>query len=144
MRKAEFVRLDDVNQAVQLSGTYGFCPVAKNHDFSPILINQNVNTEIESFTESYQQLMKLPYSQEFADEMYQSSKNLYIADGYSIELIQNNMVMQILLEHHYLNLYDLSRERITEKVNREVLAVAKYVAVKRYNESKVTKKKSNK
>ncbi|MCC7520932.1 MAG: aminotransferase class I/II-fold pyridoxal phosphate-dependent enzyme [Flavobacteriaceae bacterium] len=144
MRKAEFVRLDDVNQAVQLSGTYGFCPVAKNHDFSPILINQNVNTEIESFTESYEQLMKLPYSQEFADEMYQSSKNLYIADGYSIELIQNNMVMQILLEHHYLNLYDLSRERITEKVNREVLAVAKYVAVKRYNESKVTKKKSNK
>jgi len=98
------------------------------------LLTPNVNIEIESFTESYEQLMSLPKAEEFANELYESSGNLYIANGYSMETILNNMVVQLLLENKYINLFDLTRERITEKVNREVLAAAKYVAVRKYKE----------
>ncbi len=134
MKKAEFVRLDNPAESVNLTGTYGFCSIDKNHEFSPLLLTPNVNIEIESFTESYEQLMSLPKAEEFANELYESSGNLYIANGYAMETILNNMVVQLLLENKYINLFDLTRERITEKVNREVLAAAKYVAVRKYKE----------
>ncbi len=140
MKKAEFVRLDNPTESVNLSGTYGFCSIDKNHEFSPLLLTPNVNIEIESFTESYEQLMSLPKAEEFANELYESSGNLYIANGYAMETILNNMVVQLLLENKYINLFDLTRERITEKVNREVLAAAKYVAVRKYREMGKKKK----
>lgn len=134
MKKAQFVRLDNPEESVDLNGTYGFCAVDKNKEFSPLLVTPNLNIEIQSFTESYEQLMQLPNSEAFAQQLYETSDHLYLAHGYQVETIQNNMVLQVLIEHNYLNVNDLSRERITEKVNREVLAVAKYVAVKKYAE----------
>jgi len=134
MKKAQFVRLDNPEESVDLNGTYGFCAVDKNKEFSPLLVTPNLNIEIQSFTESYEQLMQLPNSEAFAQQLYETSDHLYLAQGYQVETIQNNMVLQVLIEHNYLTINDLSRERITEKVNREVLAVAKYVAVKKYAE----------
>jgi hypothetical protein len=134
MKKAEFVRIDNPSETVNLAGTYGFCPIKKDKPFSPLLVTPNINTELEGFTESYEQLMSLPNNEDFAEELYQSAGNLYVAKGYSSETIQNNMVMQLLLENKYINFYDLTRGRITEKVNREILAAAKHVAVRKFEE----------
>ena len=134
MRKAQFVRLDDEKRSVDLSGIKGFCPLEKNRKFSPLLVTPNINIELSSFTESYEQLMELPNSQKFADEFFNSANSLYIAEGYSEETVINNMVLQILLLNGYLNIEDITRGKITEKVNRETLAAAKSAVVKKLNE----------
>jgi Aminotransferase class I and II len=134
MRKAKFVRLDNHKVTVDLSGIKGFHPVEKNKNFSPLLVTPNINIELTGFTESYEQLMELPNSKKFADEFYKSTNSLYVAEGYSAETIQNNMILQLLLLNGYLNIEDLARGRITEKVNRETLAAAKFAVVKRLKE----------
>lgn len=134
MRKAQFVRLDDEKKSVNLSGIKGFCPVEKNKKFSPLLVTPNTNIELTGFTETYEQLMELPNSKVFADEFYKSTSLLYIAEGYSKETIENNMILQLLLINGYLNIEDITRGRITEKVNRETLAAAKFAVVKKLSE----------
>jgi hypothetical protein len=44
------------------------------------------------------------------------------------------MILQLLLINGYLNIEDITRGRITEKVNRETLAAAKFAVVKRLKE----------
>lgn len=134
MRKAEFVRLDDDKKTVDLSGIKGFCPVEKAKKFSPLLVTPNINVELTAFTETYEQLMELPNSQYFADEFYKNTSSLYIAEGYSQATIENNMILQLLLLNGYLNIEDITRGRITEKVNRETLAAAKFAVVKKLSE----------
>jgi hypothetical protein len=134
MRKAQFVRMDDENKSVDLSGIKGFSPVEKNKKFSPLLVTPNTNIELTGFTETYEQLMELPNSKVFADEFYKNTSSLYIAEGYSKETIENNMILQLLLINGYLNIEDITRGRITEKVNRETLAAAKFAVVKKLSE----------
>ena len=136
MRKAEFVRMDDDKTSVDLSGIKGFCPVEKSKKFSPLLVTPNTNIELTGFTETYEQLMELPNSKVFADEFYKNTSSLYIAEGYSEETIENNMILQLLLMNGYLNIEDITRGRITEKVNRETLAAAKFAVVKKLSEKK--------
>jgi len=139
MRKAEFVRLDDNKKSVDLSGIKGFTPVDKSKVFSPLLVTPNINIELTGFTETYEQLMELPNSKKYADEFYKSTGLLYVAEGYSTATIENNMILQLLLLNGYLNIEDISRGRITEKVNRETLATAKFAVVKKLKE--INKKK---
>jgi hypothetical protein len=134
MRKAEFVRIDDVKTKVDLSNLKGFHPVDKNHEFSPLLVNPNLNIEMNNYYESWDQLMNLPNIPEFAEEFYQDCKHLYIADGYNEETIINNMIVQLLLISGYIMVEDLNRGHITEKVNREVIAAAKSAVIKYYKE----------
>ncbi|MCB0750121.1 MAG: hypothetical protein KDC52_01470, partial [Ignavibacteriae bacterium] len=133
MRKAEFVRIDDEKAKVDLSSIKGFCPIKKEHGFSPLLVTPNINVELSGFTETYEQLMDLPNNQDFADEFYKDCEKLYIAEGYSRETIENNMILQLLLMNGYLNIEDITRGKITEKVNRETLAAAKFAVVKKNN-----------
>ncbi|MGE5500230.1 MAG: hypothetical protein ACM3Q2_19315, partial [Syntrophothermus sp.] len=134
MRKANFVRIDDLKTGVDLSGIKGFSRVEPEKEFSPLLITPNINTELNSSTETYEQLMALPSSPAFAGEFYEQTDKLYIAEGYSEDTIINNMVLQILVLSGYLTIEDITRGRITEKVNRETLAAAKFAAVWKFRE----------
>ncbi|MEZ4907219.1 MAG: hypothetical protein R2771_06175 [Saprospiraceae bacterium] len=134
MRKAEFVRIDDEKTKVDLSSIKGFCPVNNKKEFSPLLVTPNINVELSGYTETYEQLMELPNSESFADDFYQDCNSLYIAEGYSQSTIENNMILQLLLMNGYINPEDITRGRITEKVNRETLAAAKFAVVKKLSE----------
>ena len=134
MRKARFVRIDDLKTPVDLSGIKGFEQVSPEKEYSPLLLTPNINIELNSSSETYEQLMSLPSNPEFANEFYEDSDKLYIAQGYSTDTIVNNMVLQLLILNGYLTIEDITRGRITEKVNRETLAAAKYVAVKKLKE----------
>ncbi|MCP5062117.1 MAG: aminotransferase class I/II-fold pyridoxal phosphate-dependent enzyme [Ignavibacteriae bacterium] len=134
MRKAEFVRIDDEKQSVDLSSIRGFAQLGKNKRFSPLLVTPNINVELNGFTETHEQLMELPSSKDFAEDFYKDCKKLYVSEGYSKLTIENDMMLQLLLMNGYLNLEDLTRGRITEKVNRETLAAVKFAVVKRLAE----------
>ena len=134
MRKAQFVRMDNDKTIVDLSAIKGFVPVSKDKKFSPLLLTPNINIELTGFTEAYEQLMELPNNEKFAEEFYKGTNSLYVAEGYSSATIENNMILQLLLLNGYLNIEDISRGRITEKVNRETLAAAKFAVVKKLNE----------
>jgi len=134
MRKAEFVRVDDVKTLVDLSNLKGFNPVNKSHEFSPLLVTPNMNIEMNNYYESWDQLMNLPNIPEFADEFYQDCHSLYIANGYNEETIINNMILQLLLISGYIMIEDLNRAHISEKVNREVIAAAKSAVMRYYKE----------
>ncbi len=136
MRKANFVRIDDLKKPVDLSGIKGFEQVPVEKEFSPLLVTPNINIELNSFSETYEQLMSLPNNPEFADEFYEDAEKLYIADGYSRDTIVNNMILQLLVMNGYLTIEDITRGRITEKVNRETIAAAKFVAVKKLKGNK--------
>ncbi len=153
MRKADFVRIDDMKTKVDLSNLKGFYPVSNEKEFSPLLLTPNINIELNSYSETWEQLMNLPNNKEFADEFYKDCKNLYLAEGYNEETIINNMILQLLLISGYILIEDLNRGNITRKVNREVLAAAKSAVLRFYNEKKTDKtdnkpidesKKSNK
>jgi hypothetical protein len=131
MQKARFVRLDDPTQAVDLSKLRGFCPVEPGHGFSPLLVTPNLNIEINALSETYKQLMALPNSREFASEFLEQTEDLYVAEGYSLETVINNMILQLLLKNGYLSVTDLARGRIAEKVNRETIASAKFAVMQR-------------
>jgi aspartate/methionine/tyrosine aminotransferase len=144
MRKARFTRIDNARKSVDLSMLDGYEPLAKDHEFSPLLVTPNINIELNSFTETYEQLMWLPNNQDFAEEFYQDCEQLYIAHGYSEETIINNMIVQLLLKNGYIAVEDLSRGKITEKANRETIAAAKFAAVRKFNEQKESKAKEEK
>ena len=135
MQKSKFVRLDDEKKEVNLKGIKGFRSLDKKKKFSPLLVTPNINIELSAFTETYEQLMELPNSQKYADEFYKTTNSLYIAEGYSDVTIVNNMILQLLLINGYLTIEDISIGRITEKVNRETLAAAKFAVVKRLNDN---------
>jgi hypothetical protein len=142
MRKAKLVRIDDLKSSVDVSRIKGFEPLASSHDFSPLLVTPNANIELNSFTETYEQLLWIPNNQEFADKFYKDCQKVYIAHGYSEATITNNIVVQLLLLNGYISMDDLSRGKMTEKANRETIAAAKYAAVKKYRESSQKQKTS--
>lgn len=131
MKKADFVRIDDMQTPVDLSGIKGFQRVEADRQFSPLLVTPNINIELNSFTETFEQLMSLPSNQDLANEFYEDYNDLYIAEGYSRDTVINNLVLQILVMSGYLTIEDITRGRITEKVNRETLAAAKSAAVRK-------------
>jgi hypothetical protein len=141
MRKAKFVRIDDKSKEVDLSKLKGFNPVDKNKEFSPLLINPNLNIEMSSYSETYLQLMNLPDIAEFAVEFAENADKLYIAEGYSKDTVVNNMIVQLLLMNGYIIPDDLTRGSIVEKVNRETIAAAKYAALEIYNKKQSSVKK---
>jgi len=142
MRKANFVRIDDVKTKVDLSNLKGFYPVPESHEFSPLLVTTNINIELNSYSESWEQLMNLPNIREFSNEFYEDCKSLYVAYGYSEDTIINNLILQLLLISGYILIEDLNRGHITEKVNREVLAAAKSAVIIYYSETKEVKPKT--
>ena len=78
--------------------------------------------------------MWLPNNQEFADQFYIDCSKVYIAKGYNKDIIINNIVIQFFLMNGYIAVEDLTRGKITEKANRETIAVAKFAAVKKLKE----------
>ena len=135
MRKAKFVRIDDLNTPIDISRLKGFKPLPANRQFNPLLVTPNINIELNNFSETYEQLMWIPNNKEFADKFYLDCKNLFIASGYSESTIVNNIIVQLLLLNGYIAVEDLSRGKLTEKANRETIAAAKYAAVKKYRDS---------
>ncbi len=131
MRKAEFVRVDDPSVSVDLSILKGFYPKDKDEEFSPLLVTTNVNIELNGFGETYQELMSLPNYSHFTEEFAEDAGTLYIATGYHEDTVVNNMIIQLLLMGDYIDMDDLSRGRIPEKVNRETIAAAKYAVMKK-------------
>ena len=131
MRKARFVRLDNDNQEVDLSNLRGFKPVEQEKRFSPLLVTPHLNAELSSYSETYEQIMSLPNNKEFGEEFLELSIDLYQAEGYSRETSINNMITQLLLLNGHLSVKDLARGRITEKVNRETIAAAKWAVMQK-------------
>ncbi|MFA8449710.1 MAG: aminotransferase class I/II-fold pyridoxal phosphate-dependent enzyme [Bacteroidales bacterium] len=153
MRQATFRRMDFPEQVVDLSHMNGFIAIPKDHGFSPLLITPNLNIELNSFSETYLELMSLPNYPEFAQEFEADTDKLYVAKGYSQETIVNNMIIQLLLLNEYISIEDLPVGRVAEMVNRETIAAAKYAVMQFLNHrekskvetpEKVDKKPSNK
>ncbi len=130
MRKADYRRMDDINRKVDLSNLVDFTSVDPKHEFSPLLVNPNLNIELNSFSETFEELMSLPNYPEFAQEFAEHMDSLYIVDGYSEETNINNMIVQLLLMEGYVTTEDIARGSVIEKVNRETIAAAKYAVVK--------------
>lgn len=129
MKKADYRRMDDVTKQVDMSNLVGFIPVPGDKEFSPLLVNPNLNIELSSFSETFEELMSLPNYPEFAQEFAQHMEELYIAEGYSEETNVNNMIVQLLLMEGYVTTEDVARGSVIEKVNRETIAAAKYAVV---------------
>lgn len=138
MKKADYRRMDDIGRKVDMSNLVDFLPVSPDKEFSPLLVNPNLNIELSSFSETFEELMSLPNYPEFAREFTEHMEQLYIAEGYSSETNINNMIVQLLLMEGYCTTEDVARGSVIEKVNRETIAAAKYAVVK-YLESKAGK-----
>jgi hypothetical protein len=130
MMKAEFVRMDNPEVSVDMTGVNMFCPKDKKQGFSPLLVTPNLNIELSSFGETSNELMSLPNYPDFSQEFLEGAEVLYMAEGYSEETNINNMITQLLLMDDYIEFDDLLKGRITEKVNRETIAAAKYAVLK--------------
>jgi hypothetical protein len=130
MMKARFVRFDNPEVEVDLTNVNLFQPKDASTEFSPLLVTPNLNIELTSFSETYKELMSLPNYPEFAQEFMEGADKLYEAFGYSDETVVNNMITQLLLMDGYIEFDDLTKGRITEKVNRETIAAAKYAVLK--------------
>ena len=98
MKKADYRRMDDINRKVDMSNLVDFTPVSPEKEFSPLLVNPNLNIELSSFSETFEELMSLPNYPEFAREFAEHMEQLYIAEGYSEETNINNMIVQLLLD----------------------------------------------
>lgn len=129
MRKADLRRMDNKSKKVDISNLVDFCPSDKGHEFSPLLVNPNLNIELSSFSETFEELMSLPNYPDFAEEFAARVDKLYIAQGYSQETSINNMIVQLLLMEDYISTDDIARGSVIEKVNRETIAAAKYAVV---------------
>ncbi|MFI3262312.1 MAG: aminotransferase class I/II-fold pyridoxal phosphate-dependent enzyme [Rikenellaceae bacterium] len=141
MRKSDLRRMDDINAKVDISNLVDYTPVNPAKEFSPLLISPNLNIELSSFSETFEELMSFPNYAEFAEEFAVRIPKLYITDGYSEETNINNMIAQLLIMEGYVNSDDLSRGNVIEKVNRETIAAAKYAVVKYLDSKKVVKTK---
>ncbi|MCD8103359.1 MAG: aminotransferase class I/II-fold pyridoxal phosphate-dependent enzyme [Alistipes sp.] len=129
MRKADLRRMDNRTKKVDISNLVEFTPCDKGREFSPLLVNPNLNIELTSFSETFEELMSLPNYPEFAQEFSEKVDSLYIAEGYSRETNINNMIVQLLLLEDYISTDDIARGSVIEKVNRETIAAAKYAVV---------------
>ena len=143
MMKAEFVRMDDPTVEVDLNGVNLFSQKNKNEEFSPLFVTPNLNIELSSFGETCNELMSLPNYPEFAEEFMLDASVLYEAKGYSLETVINNMITQLLLMGEYIEFEDLLKGRITEKVNRETIAAAKYAVLQELERRKKAKQKTD-
>ncbi|MFI3322916.1 MAG: aminotransferase class I/II-fold pyridoxal phosphate-dependent enzyme [Rikenellaceae bacterium] len=130
MRKSDLRRMDNINEKVDITNLIDFTPCNPEKEFSPLLISPNLNIELSSFGETYEELMSFPNYGDFAEEFANRMESLYITDGYSSETNINNMIAQLLLLESYINTDDLARGSVIEKVNRETIAAAKYAVVK--------------
>ncbi|MFI3330625.1 MAG: aminotransferase class I/II-fold pyridoxal phosphate-dependent enzyme [Rikenellaceae bacterium] len=129
MRKADLRRMDNKTKKVDISNLVDFEPKDKSKEFSPLLVNPNLNIELSSFSETFEELMSLPNYAEFADEFAARIDKLYITEEYCQETNINNMIVQLLLMEGYVSTDDLSCGSVIEKVNRETIAAAKYAVV---------------
>ena len=135
MRKADYRRMDDISRRVDMRNLVDFVPVDPRKEFCPLLVNPNLNIELNSFSETFEELMSLPNYGEFAREFAVKAGKLCIAEGYGTETVVNNMIVQLLLMEGYITTEDVARGSVIEKVNRETIAAAKY-AVVRFLETK--------
>ena len=142
MKKADYRRMDDIDRKVDMSNLVDFVPVDPKKEFSPLLVNPNLNIELSSFSETFEELMSLPNYPEFACEFAEHMEQLYVAEGYSEETNINNMIVQLLLLEGYGTTEDVACGSVIEKVNRETIAAAKY-AVVRYLEGERVKRASS-
>ena len=133
MRKADLRRMDNRNKKVDISNLVDFHPSDRNQEFSPLLVTPNLNIELSSFSETFEELMSLPNYPDFAEEFAARVDTLYVAEGYSEETNINNMIVQLLMLEGYINSDDLARGSVIEKVNRETIAAAKYAVVQFLN-----------
>ena len=133
MRKADLRRMDNKSEKVDISNLVDFSPVNPDKEFSPLLVNPNLNIELTSFSETFEELMSLPNYPDFAEEFSSRVKKLYVAEGYSNETNINNMIVQLLLMEDYISSDDVARGSVIEKVNRETIAAAKYAVVQYLN-----------
>lgn len=130
MKKADYRRMDDITKKVDMGNLVNFQPVDPEKEFSPLLVNPNLNIELSSFSETFEELMSLPNYPEFAREFAEHMGELYVTKGYSEETNVNNMIVQLLLMEGYCTTEDVARGSVIEKVNRETIAAAKYAVVK--------------
>ncbi len=135
MRKADLRRMDDRDVKIDITNLVNFTPCPKDKVFSPLLVNPNLNVELTSFSETFEELMSLPNYSYFAAEFAVHAPELYVATGYSEETNINNMIVQLLLMEGYVSTDDLARGTVIEKVNRETIAAAKYAVVQFLNSS---------
>lgn len=143
MRKADLRRIDDINVKVDKSNLVGYDKYwDEKHEFSPLLVTPNLNIELNSFSETFQELMSMPNYPDFADEFMAKTDKLYIARGYSGETNVNNMIVQLLMLEGYINSDDIARGSVIEKVNRETIAAAKYAVVQFLNQKEKLRKKA--
>ncbi len=129
MRKADLRRMDNKSKKVDISNLVDFTPSDRNKEFSPLLVTPNLNIELTSFGETFEELMSLPNYPDFAEEFAARTSKLYVAEGYSEETNINNMIVQLLLMEDYISPDDIARGSVIEKVNRETIAAAKYAVV---------------
>ncbi|MDR2936919.1 MAG: hypothetical protein LBU80_06215, partial [Rikenellaceae bacterium] len=129
MRRADLRRMDNKAKKVDISNLVDFVPSDRGREFSPLLVNPNLNIELNSFSETFEELMSLPNYPDFAEEFFERVDKLYVAEGYSAETNINNMIVQLLLMESYISSDDLARGSVIEKVNRETIAAAKYAVV---------------
>ncbi len=130
MRRADLRRMDNRSKKVDISNLPGFTPGDRAREFSPLLVTPNLNIELTSFSETYEELMSLPNYPDFAEEFAARIETLYVAEGYSEETNINNMIVQLLLMEGYVSTDDIARGSVIEKVNRETIAAAKYAVVR--------------
>lgn len=133
MRKADYRRMDDITRKVDMSNLVHFVPVDPEKEFSPLLVNPNLNIELTSFSETFEELMSLPNYGDFAREFAEKVEQLYQVEGYSEETNINNMIVQLLLMEGYITTADVARGSVIQKVNRETIAAAKYAVVQYLN-----------
>lgn len=136
MRKVDLRRMDNKGKKVDISNLVDFVPSDPKREFSPLLVNPNLNIELTSFSETFEELMSFPNYPDFADEFAVRIDQLYIAEGYSEETNINNMIVQLLLMERYISTDDLASGSVIEKVNRETIAAAKYAVVRFLNSRK--------
>ncbi|MEG0163535.1 MAG: hypothetical protein RR652_06325, partial [Mucinivorans sp.] len=129
MRKADIRRMDNKNKKVDVTNLVDFTPVDRKHEFLPLLVTPNLNIELSSFSETFEELMSLPNYSDFAAEFSARISQLYVCDGYSQETNINNMIVQLLLLENYISTEDIASGSVIEKVNRETIAAAKYAVV---------------
>ena len=139
MRKADLRRMDNKSKKVDISNLVDFTPLDKNREFSPLLVTPNLNIELTSFGETFEELMSLPNYSDFAAEFAARIDKLYVSEGYSNETNVNNMIVQLLLLEDYVTTDDIARGSVIEKVNRETIAAAKYAVIQYLEATRVKK-----
>jgi hypothetical protein len=129
MKKADFRRIDDVNKKVDLGSIAGFNPKNPSEEFSPLLVTPNLHIELNAFGETFEELVELPNYEKMVKEFESQCHKLYVAKGYSEETMINNMIVQLLLLGRYIDVDDIARGKVAEKVNRETISAAKKAVV---------------